>query len=100
MLSSSRDTLITASEVRSPFVALCYSYLSSLVSGNAVVQPFSGMNEKIEEFRGVFTKMKNQFITASAIHIAVISSRILGKVEDIRKLSYDYVLYSVSTQHF
>jgi hypothetical protein len=54
-------------------------------SGNAIVQPFYSMNEKIKEFRDVFTKLQNQFVAASAIHVAVVSSRILGKVEDIRK---------------
>jgi hypothetical protein len=62
-------------------------------SGNAIIQPLSGMNEKIEEFRDVLTKLQDRFIATSTIHIAVVSSRILQKVEDIRKSWVKMILY-------
>jgi hypothetical protein len=70
---------------KTPAQSLSLLVLILCHSGNAIVQPFSGMNEKIKEFRDVFTKLQNQFVATSAIHVAVVSSRILGKVEDIRE---------------
>jgi hypothetical protein len=71
----------------SKVLAHCFPPLALIQScpGNAIVQPLSGMNEKIKEFRDVFSKLHTQLLTTSAIHSAVVSSRILGKVEDIRK---------------
>ena len=50
------------------------------------------MAEKMSHFQDAFAKLKTQFIATSTIHIAIVSSKILGKVEDIRKLVFIWCL--------
>ena len=50
------------------------------------------MAEKMSNFQDAFAKLKTQFIATSTIHIAIVSSKILGKVEDIRKLVFIWCL--------
>ena len=81
--SSSGHTPNTALEVRE---AACYSLnaLLNLLSpvARAVLQPLSDMAEKTTEFREAFLCLERRFTATNTIHIAFVSSHILGVVED------------------